>query len=61
MPASSAFDTNAARIPSTMLNWKSPASRPRRSAGAISAMYSGDATVEMPTPRPPMKRARISV
>jgi hypothetical protein len=40
-----------------MLNWKSAVSRPRAAGGEISAMYSGAATVEMPTPRPPMKRA----
>ena len=36
-----------------------PASRPRNLGGEISEMYSGDATVAMPTPSPPMKRATM--
>jgi hypothetical protein len=44
-------------MPKTMLNWNIPASRPRFAAGAISEMYIGPTTVEMPTPSPPRKRA----
>ena len=40
-----------------MLNWKNPTSRPRLSAGAISAMYMGPSTDDAPIPSPPMKRA----
>ena len=36
-----------------------PASRPRYLGGAISEMYMGATTVEMPIPRPPMTRARM--
>lgn len=43
-------------MPNTMLNWKSPASLPRSRGGEISAMKSGAAMVEIPTPTPPMKR-----
>ena len=55
--ATMAFDANAITIPSTMLNWNSAASRPRRSGGAISEMYIGAATVLTPMPRPPTNRA----
>ncbi len=61
MPASSAFDANATRIPNTMLNWNMPASRPRYAGGAISEMYSGAATVEMPIPIPPITRATVNI
>ncbi len=44
------------RMPETMLNWKNPTSRPRLSAGAISAMYMGPITLEPPIARPPTKR-----
>ena len=54
-----AFEAKATRMPNTMLNWNMPASRPRFSAGAISEMNRGAATVEIPTPSPPMKRATI--
>src|ERR1044072_9083850 len=40
-----------------MLNWKKPTSRPRLSAGAISAMYIGPSTDDAPIPSPPMNRA----
>ena len=60
IPWSSQFDRNATRIPKTMLNWNRPVSRPRRSGGEISAMYSGAATVETPMPMPPMKRATMN-
>jgi hypothetical protein len=38
-----------------------PASRPRYLGGAISEMYMGATTVEMPMPNPPMKRATMNV
>ena len=40
--------TCASRIPTTMANWLSETSLPRRCAGEISAMYMG----EMPEARP---------
>ena len=40
-----------------MLNWNMPASRPRCLGGAISEMYIGATTVEMPMPSPPITRA----
>ena len=58
--AMSALDRKATRMPKTMLNWNIPASRPRQAGGAISAMYIGAATVEMPTPSPPMNRATLN-
>src|SRR5580658_4747510 len=61
IPASSQFETNAIRMPKTMLNWNMPASRPRYLGGAISEMYMGATTVEMPTPNPPMTRAAMNV
>ena len=60
MPASHAFERNATRMPNTMLNWNMPARRPRCSAGAISAIYSGATTVEIPIPSPPMNRATMN-
>jgi len=42
-----------------MLNWNMPASRPRSWGGEISEMYSGEATVAIPTPKPPMNRASM--
>ena len=53
------MDAKATRMPNTMLNWNMPASRPRWAGGAISEMYSGAATVEMPMPSPPMNRAAM--
>ena len=61
MPASSAFETKAIRMPKTMLNWNIPASRPRCFGGAISEMYMGATTVEMPMPNPPMTRAAMNM
>ena len=57
---SARLDASATTMPVTMLNWKSAVSRPRLSAGEISAMYTGAAIVEMPTPNPPIRRATIS-
>ena len=59
--AITAFDTNAIRMPKTMLNWNMPASRPRCLGGAISEMYIGATTVEMPMPKPPMTRATMNM
>jgi hypothetical protein len=53
------FDRNAIRIPNTILNWNIPESFPRLSAGAISEINIGAATVDAPTPNPPMKRANM--
>ena len=39
-----------------MLNWNRPVSAPRRSAGAISEIYTGASTDEAPMASPPMKR-----
>jgi hypothetical protein len=61
MPASIAFDAKAIRIPNTILNWNMPARRPRYAAGAISEMYSGAATVEIPIPIPPIRRAAMNM
>ena len=44
-----------------MLNWNMPASRPRYLGGAISEMYMGATTVEMPMPSPPITRAMINM
>ncbi len=60
MPASSAFETKAIRMPKTILNWNMPASRPRCLGGAISEMYMGATTVEMPMPKPPITRAAMN-
>ena len=43
-----------------MLNWKTPTSRPRHFAGAISAMYIGPSTDEPPIARPATKREATS-
>ena len=56
-----ALEMNATKIPNTMLNWNNPVKRPRNSAGAISAMYSGAAMVDAPTPNPPRKRAIMKI
>ena len=45
-------------MPSTMLNWVTATSRPRRRAGEISAMYIGETTEAPPTPMPPTKRKK---
>ena len=51
-----AFDRYASRMPTTMLIWNSPTSRPRHFAGASSAIYTGPSTDEPPIPSPPRNR-----
>ncbi len=46
----------AARIPITMVSWLTATSRPRRWAGAISAMYIGERLDAMPIATPPAIR-----
>ena len=46
----------AARIPITIVSWLTATSRPRRWAGAISAMYIGDRLDAMPMATPPAMR-----
>src|SRR6202011_6196529 len=57
--ASIALVAYAMTIPKTILNWNIPANRPRYFGGAISAMYRGAATVDIPMPNPPITRAAI--
>ena len=52
---------NAAEMPITMLSWLNDTMRPRRCAGASSAMYIGAMMSAAPTPRPPTSRATTSV
>jgi hypothetical protein len=47
-------------MPTTMLSWLRATSRPRTSAGAISAMYIGAATDDPPMASPPRKRKNTS-
>ena len=44
-------------MPEMMAIWLSETNRPRRWAGATSAMYSGESIDAMPTPSPPTNRA----
>src|SRR5690606_11206154 len=60
IPPSRELERNATRIPKTILNWNIPARRPRYCGGAISEMYIGAATVEIPTPRPPINRKSMN-
>ena len=43
-----------------MFNWLTATSRPRRRAGAISVMYTGDTTDAPPTAMPPSQRKNSS-
>src|SRR4030042_279026 len=47
-------------MPTTMFNWLTATSRPRRRAGAISVMYTGDTTDAPPTATPPIQRKNSS-
>ena len=49
------------RIPRTMLNWYKATSRPLCFGVEISVIYAGAATVEAPTPNPPIKRKAAKV
>ena len=51
----------AIKIPKTILNWYIAVNRPRYLEAAISEMYTGAATDEAPTPKPPMNRKNENI
>ena len=50
----------ALRIPSTTVNWLMDTKRPRKWAGAISAIYIGERLEAMPMANPPMRRNTLN-
>jgi len=48
-----------AEMPMTIISWLIAISRPRRCAGAISAMYMGAVRIAAPTASPPRMRATM--
>jgi hypothetical protein len=53
-------ESSAMKIPTTIARCCNDPRRPRRSAGAISAMYAGTSTLAIPTPTPPITRQTTS-
>jgi hypothetical protein len=60
IPAEPISSNSATKMPITIASCWSEPRRPRRSAGAISAMYAGTRTLAIPTPMPPTIRHTMS-